>query len=198
MTTPDSRPEPQAGRPEPQADRPEPQLYRGSYGQPPPYVQQPYAQPGYGQPGYGQAGYSQQPYAQPGYGQAGYGQAGYSQPGYSQGQFGGVPGQPKRSAAVRWAGLGVLLLVLVVAVLGFVVPGFFKTTVFEQNALQNGVKGILTNSYNLTGVDSVSCPADQQVKSGARFTCQASIAGKEKPVTVTVTDDQGTYQVARP
>jgi len=188
MTTPDSRPESQAGRPEPQ-------LYRGSYGQPPPYVQQPYGQqPGYGQqPAYGQPGYGQQPYAQPGYGQAG-----YSQPGYSQGQFGGVPGQPKRSAAVRWAGLGVLLLVFVVAVLGFVVPGFFKTTVFEQNALQNGVKGILTNSYNLTGVDSVSCPADQQVKSGARFTCQASIAGKEKPVTVTVTDDQGTYQVARP
>jgi hypothetical protein len=175
---------------------------QGDQGQP----QQPWGQPsqqgGYGQPpqqgGYGQPtpGYGQQP-EQGGWGQppqqGGYGQ----QPPYGQSPFGGAP--TKRGSKLPLVIGGVVaLVVVVVLVLGFTGPAFFKGgKTFDQAALQSGVQGILTSSYGQK-VDSVSCPAAEKVETGRTFTCQASIGGKNTPVTVTVKDNGGTYEVARP
>jgi hypothetical protein len=182
-----------------------------------------YGQPGYGQPGQGaypQGGYGQPPagYGQPdagtpygGYpGQAPYGgygqQPGYGQPGqpylgYAQpGGFPGMPpaGKPKRSPAL-WIVLGVLAaLVVVVAVLGFVTPGWFVKKVFDRAAVENGVKQILTTEYRIDGVGPVSCPSGQEVKQGATFTCTAQVGGKQKNITITVKSSAGEYEVGQP
>ena len=215
MSTPYNPNEPQQGRPHGQ------QPYQGSYGAPEqgadqqpqqggygqqPQQGQPYGQPqqgGYGQqPPYGQpqqGGYGQQPpYGQPQ--QGGYGQQPpYGQPPpYGQGPFAPAPApRGRRKLPLVLAGVAALVVVLVL-ILGFAGPAYFKRTkTFDQNALQSGVQGILTTSYG-EKVDSVSCPASQKVESGASFTCQASIGGKQTPVTVTVKDSGGTYEVARP
>jgi hypothetical protein len=182
---------------------------QGSYDQPTPgYGQQP-EQGGYGQPqqpwgqqpqqgSYGQPtpGYGQQP-EQGGWGQqppqGGYGQ----QPPYGQSPFGAAPAKRGSKLPLIIGGV-VALVVVVVLVLGFTGPAFFKGgKTFDQTALQSGVQGILTSSYGQK-VDSVTCPAAQKVETGSTFTCQASIGGKNTAVTVTVKDSGGTYEVARP
>jgi Domain of unknown function (DUF4333) len=189
----------------------------GQYGQPqygqPPYGQpQQYAPPQYGQPPYGQQPYSQQPtYQQPGqYGQPPYGQ----QPSYQQpGQYGQPPyGQPgvdettsKRSMAALGTILGVLAAIIVAAilVLGFWKPGFFVSTKLDVNKAQAGVQQILsdqTNGYGAKNVKDVKCNNGQNptVKKGDNFTCEVSIDGTKRQVTVTFQDDKGTYEVGRP
>lgn len=97
-----------------------------------PYGQPEYGQPGYGQPAYGQPAYGQPPYGQPEYGQQGFaGQPPYG--GYGQqypqqpGGFGGPPPPPeKKNKAGLWAGIAVgVVVILALALTGFVVPGFF-------------------------------------------------------------------------
>lgn len=163
------------------------------YGQPysqPTQIGQP--QPGYDpygqQQAYGQQPYGQQPYGQPGYGQQAY-PGGYGQPGYGQ--------QP--SSALPWVLSigGIVLVVAIVAILGFVAPGFFNRTVFDQAAVQDGVNRILTENYG-QNVSAVSCPEDQAVEAGATFTCQATIDGQQRPVQVTVRNDDGEYEVGQP
>jgi hypothetical protein len=171
------------------------------YGQPQPGYPQP---GGYGQPdpSQGHGGYpgQQVPY---GYGQQpGYPQPGQPYPGYGQ-QPGGYPGMPpgpgRKKSPVLWIVLGVLVVgVAAVAVLGFVAPGFFLKRVFDNAAVQDGVKQILTNSYRVDGVGAVSCPAGQEVKQGATFTCTAQVNGKQKKVTITVKTDAGEYEVGQP
>ncbi|GDY28573.1 DUF4333 domain-containing protein [Gandjariella thermophila] len=180
-------------------------------------------QPGYGQPGYpqpGQPGYGQgygQPDPSQGYGgypgqqvpygygqQPGYPPAGQPYPGY--GQQPGYPGTPpqadRKRSPLPWILLGVLVVVLaVVGVLGFVTPGFFLKRVFDNVAVQDGVKRILTsgtNGYGITGVGAVTCPSDQEVKQGATFTCTVEVNGKPQKVTITVKTDAGEYEVGRP
>ncbi len=213
---------PQQGGHGQQGDQGQPQqpwgqpAQQGSYGQPMPgYGQQP-EQGGWGQPpqqgSYGQAtpgyGQPQQPWGQqpqqgsygrptPGYGQqpeqGGYGQ----QAPYGQSPFGAAPAKRGSKLPLIIGGV-VALVVVVVLVLGFTGPAFFKGgKTFDQTALQSGVQGILTSSYGQK-VDSVSCPAAEKVETGRTFTCQASIGGKNTPVTVTVKDNGGTYEVARP
>ena len=183
------------------------------YGPPPqqgqPYGQQPYGQPQqgqpYGQPPYGQRPYGQPPYVQPQQGQP-YGQQPYGQPQqgqpygqqpYGESPFGAVHAPRGNSKLPLILGGVVALIVVVVVALGFVGPAYFTSKVFDQRALQSGVQGVLTSSYGQK-VDSVSCPAQQKVSSGSTFTCQATIGGKQTAVTVTVKDNSGTYEVARP
>lgn len=195
-----------------------PQSYPG-YGQPEAYGQP--GQPGqygqgaqYGQgPQYGQGAQYGQP-GQPGqygqYGQAAqYGQYGqYGQPGQypqSGGQF-GVPGTAaKRSIAhlspviAACAGVGILILL----VLGFWKPGFFVTTKLDVDKAQQGVQQILadpTNGYGAKNVKDVRCNNGQSpvVKQGDTFTCEVSIDGTKRQVTVTFQDNSGTYEVGRP
>jgi len=157
----------------------------GGYGQPSPPAAYP-QQGAYPQQQYGQQ-YAADPYGQ---------QA--QQP---YGQYGGYgPGGPqKKSAAPIWIAVAaVVVVVAVVGVLGFVTPGWFTKKVFDQAAVQEGVKKILTEKYEEQNVDGVSCPADQEVKKDAKFTCEVKVDGKNMTVTITPRDDAGEYEVSQP
>ncbi len=171
------------------------------YGQPPTqYGPQGYGQPpsqygpqGYGQPPQSPQGYGPQGYAQPPtpYGQQ-YGQQ-YGQSAYGSGPFGATQPAKNRTPLILAIVAGAVLLgVIIVAVL---VANRTKT--FDQGALQNGVQSVLGGDYG-EDVSAVSCPADQAVRDGGTFTCTATISGNQTPVRVTMTDGDGTYQVARP
>jgi flagellar basal body-associated protein FliL len=177
----------QPGQPQPAGPPPgQPQQPYGGYGQQPQPTQQ------YGQPPYGQ---------QPQYGQpSGEFPSPYQQHPYQQQQ------PPKKGGgALVWILMVVVVLgVAAFLVLGLVTPGFLNTKVFDQNALQgdSGVKKILVDDYKLENIESVSCPADQEVKVGNKFTCTVKVGGddpKDFTVQITVTsEDDGQYQVALP
>jgi hypothetical protein len=153
---------------------------------------------GQGQPG-------QQPTQQQWAGQQG--QQGWQQPGQQSGQqWGGQgypglpePSRPAKKSALPWIIAGVVVVVLgVVAVLGFVAPGFFVTRVFDQAAVQDGVQRVLTDDFDIPGVGAVTCGEGIQVTEGAEFDCQVTIDGERLTVPVRVTDDEGGYEVGRP
>ncbi|NIH83535.1 DUF4333 domain-containing protein [Amycolatopsis granulosa] len=70
--------------------------------------------------------------------------------------------------------------------------------VFDPARVQDGVRRVLTESYLVTEVGDVSCPADQDVVAGRTFECTVDIAGKEEKVTITVRDAAGGYEVSQP
>ena len=186
---------------QPQQGQPYGQPQQGlPYGQPPqqgqPQGQPPYGQPHQGQP-YGPPPQQGQLYGPPPYGQPQQQGQPYGQQPYGESPFGAVYAPRGKSKLPLILGGVAALIVIVVVALGFVGPAYFTSKVFDQNALQSGVQGVLTNSYGQK-VDSVSCPAQQKVRSGSTFTCQATVAGKQQAVTITVKDDGGTYEVARP
>ncbi len=181
----------QPGQPQPvQPQQPQqPQQPYGGYGQP----QQPQPTQAYGQPPnpYGQP---PNPYGQP----SGEFPSPYQQQPYQQ-------QQPKKGGGA-WIWILMVVVVLGVAaflVLGLVTPGFLNTKVFDQSALQgeDGVKKILVNDYKVPNIQSVSCPADQEVKQGNKFQCTVKVGGnepKDLTVEITVTSNDGQYQVALP
>jgi hypothetical protein len=195
---------------QPQPPQQYPQYQQPAYNPPPQgdqYGQQPtaYAPQGYPQYGQQQPG---QPYGQPPYGQP---QQPYGQPGqYDQQQYSpygptGTEEGSKKSLAVIGTVVGLLaaVIVAVVLVLGFWKPGFFVTTTLDVDAAQTGVQQILTdeaNGYGATNVKDVQCNdgVSPVVKKGDTFTCQVSIDGTKRQVTVTFQDDNGTYEVGRP
>ncbi len=176
------------------------------YGQQPygqqPYGQQPYEQQPYGQQPYGQQPYGQQPYEQQPYGQQPYGQQPYGQP-HPQGQFppGQYAPQGEQSAGRGRAGLplyiaaGVVVLAVVVGVLVF---AFGRTTYLDRAAAESGVEAIVVGTYRADTVSGVSCPDDMTVERGASFECSLQVDGAPRTVTLTMTDDEGTYEVSRP
>ncbi|MEO7127174.1 MAG: DUF4333 domain-containing protein [Nakamurella sp.] len=200
----------------------QPQYGQPQYGQPQ-YGQQqaPYGQPQYTQP---QPQYQQpQAYTPPvapgqGYGQQQYQQAPYSHPAdatqvYSQQAYAeqstfdsNVPAPAKKSRAGLFVGL--ILVVVVIAAAAVVLlwkPGYLRTTVFDQVAVQKGVTTILTNAptanpagYGLDGVQDVTCPSGVAVKASETFTCTLTMDGASKSVVVTIVDDSGTYKVGLP
>ena len=200
-----------------------PQYPQPGYEQQQPVYQQPYGQPPYGQPQYGQPPYGQ-PYGQPVYGQQQpYGAPQYAQPQYGQPPYGQQSGPlqygqpqfqpvsagdeppPKRSLAALGTILGLLAAIIVAAVLilGFWKPGFFVTTKLDVNNAQEGVAQILsdeTNGYGAKNVKDAKCNNGQNptVRKGDSFTCEVSIDGTKRQVTVTFQDDKGTYEVGRP
>lgn len=166
----------------------QPQAPYGGYGQQP---QQPQPTQQYGQPQYGQPSpYGQQP--------SGEFQSPYQQHPYQQ-----MPPKKSGGAWIWVTMVGVVLVVAAFLVLGLVTPGFLNTKVFDQSALQGeeGVKKILVNDYKVPNIESVSCPADQEVKQGNKFECTVKVGGedpKDLTVQITVTSDDGQYQVALP
>ncbi|MFC0110449.1 DUF4333 domain-containing protein [Kibdelosporangium aridum] len=146
-------------------------------------AQQPYGQPQQQQqyPGYGQQ--PQQPYG-------GYGQ---------QPQYPGQEPPKKKSGAMLWVIVGVVVLVVAaLGVLGFVTPGFFMTKVLDKNAVQQGVVKILDERYGDKATDVV-CPADQEVKVGNTFECTLKVDGDDRKVTITVkSEDKAEYEVSQP
>jgi hypothetical protein len=173
-----------------------------AYGQQPQGQQPQYGQPQYGQQPYGQPQYGQQPYGQqPQYGQQPYGQQpyGYQQPqqGYPQGnrQWNATP--PAKSSKVPFIVGGVVIAVIVAAGVVYGVTTLGGDT-FDKSAVQDGVARIVTQSFGAIDVSDVSCPSGQKVETGATFTCDLTVDGESRSVTVTVKDDQGTYEVGRP
>ncbi len=195
------------------------------YGQPQ-YGQPRYGQPRYGEPRYGQQlgggqaappdepptqqwaggqpvwggppqqeewqGALRQPWAGPEAGQQEWGDGHPAQADPS------VSGRARRSRLPIVLGVVAVVVAAVVLVLGFVTPGFFVTKVFDTAAVQTGVQKVLTDDYGLTGVTGVTCQQKVTVVKGGRFTCQATVAGAQKQVPITITSDDGAYEVGRP
>lgn len=153
--------------------------------------------PNAGQFGQQQSGFPAQPHygfpQQPGFGP---GQPQFGQPGFGVGQ---QPGEPKKSKAPLLIGGGVVALVVVVVLVGGLVwPGWFNSKVFDQSKLQDGVKKILTEEYQLTDVAGVSCPSGKAVTAGSTFSCEVTVGGAKKQVMITVKNADGVYEVAKP
>ncbi|MGH3908113.1 MAG: DUF4333 domain-containing protein [Pseudonocardiaceae bacterium] len=174
---------------------------------PPSYDPQGYGPPpGYGPQGYGPPpGYDPQGYPPPGYDQWQQPYGGYQDHGQQSGQppYPGGYGQPAgeapgKKSTLPWmlTGVGGVILASIIF-LGFVTPGFFTTTVFDRVAVQEGVQRILSDEYG-QNTQAVTCPGDQEVQTGSRFTCQATIDGAQHDVTITVKTDAGEYEVGRP
>jgi hypothetical protein len=70
--------------------------------------------------------------------------------------------------------------------------------VFDPRAMQADVKKILTETYQVAGVGEVLCPANQAVKDGNTFSCTVEVDGEGKTVTITVTGEDGRYEVGAP
>jgi hypothetical protein len=164
------------------------------------YGQQPYGQPE--QQPYG--GYGQQPYG--GYGQQPTQQQPYAPYGQQPGGYPGAPPAKNKGNAWIWIVIAVVVLAAgAVGILGFVTPGFFNKKVFDQTALEgdNGVKKVLISSYGVTKdqIQSVTCPANEEVKQGNKFSCTVKLGGdspKELVVDITVRNDSGEYEVGNP
>jgi hypothetical protein len=175
------------------------------YGQPYDPNQQQYGQQ---QPGaYPQSGPQEQPlYGQPPSGPQAQQQYGQNpqQPGqYDYGQPAAAPGAGEKeqggSKKGLFIGIGALVVVVaVVAILGFVAPGFFRTQVFNNTQMQTDVAKLLTDTYKIDGVSGVTCPAEQKVTDGAKFECTATISGKPQQVPITVKGTDGNYEVSPP
>lgn len=72
------------------------------------------------------------------------------------------------------------------------------TKVFDEAAMRRSVRSMLTDSYDLSDVTSVTCPSEQPVEAGARFDCTAVVDGEPHRVPITVRDDDGRYEVGYP
>lgn len=77
--------------------------------------------------------------------------------------------------------------------------GPLEVLTLDKVAAERGIEQILTESYGVRGVSAVQCPDKQEVAEGNRFECIVVVAGgANQKVTVTFTDDEGTYEVSRP
>jgi len=156
------------------------------WGQPQPGQQwAPQPQPGQ-QPPWGQPAAGQQPWGQPQPGQ---------QPQWAPAQAGQQPPKSKKPLIL---GLGALALVLILAIVGVLVATSLGSKTLDSAAAEAGVAKVLTQSYGATAVDDVSCPDGQKVESGNSFECTVTVDGQHRSVTLTFTDDEGTYEVSRP
>ncbi|MBB5858075.1 DUF4333 domain-containing protein [Amycolatopsis umgeniensis] len=70
--------------------------------------------------------------------------------------------------------------------------------VFDPRTMQADVKKVLTETYQLKDVGDVLCPSNQTVKDGGTFSCTVQVGGEGKTVTITVTGDDGRYEVGAP
>jgi hypothetical protein len=93
--------------------------------------------------------------------------------------------------------LGSAVTLTVLAVLGFVTPGYFVRPLFETASLQAGVGTVLRDDYRIAAV-AVACPAEVPVQADLRFSCNALVDGRQVPVSVRVLTAEGRYEVSRP
>lgn len=144
---------------------------------------------GQSQPGQAQQQWGQQPQGGQPWGQA--------QPGQQWGQPAAGPQQPK-SKKPLFIGLGALAVVVILGIIGVVVATSLGSKTLDSAAAEAGVAKVLTQSYGATQVDDVACPDGQKVESGTSFDCTVTVDGQHRSVTLTFTDDKGTYEVSRP
>ncbi len=103
---------------------------------------------------------------------------------------------PTKSKLPLLIGAVVALVIVVGAVIAIATLGA-KTTL-DAAAAEAGVVKVLTESYGAAEVGDVSCPTGQEVAAGNSFTCTVTVDGQYRSVTLTFTDDAGTYEVSRP
>jgi uncharacterized protein DUF4333 len=176
--------------------------------QPPPAPnwppQQQYPAPGPGAP---PPGYPTAPYPQPGqYGAPPQYQQPYQQPGSYAAAPPPAPsstGSKKRLAVIGGIGALVVLVAAAVLIVGFWKPGYFRTTELNVTSAQTGVQRVLTDStsgYGARDVKDVKCNGGKNpvVKQGATFSCDVTVNGMKRQVSVKFRDDQGAYEVSRP
>lgn len=70
--------------------------------------------------------------------------------------------------------------------------------VFDNAAMQDSVHQILTESYRVKKLGVVTCPPDRLVRKGLKFSCTAIIDGNPHKVPITVTSNDGAYDVGLP
>ncbi|MBF6537359.1 DUF4333 domain-containing protein [Nocardia farcinica] len=71
-------------------------------------------------------------------------------------------------------------------------------TELDRAAVQRGVTTVLTDSYGITDVRDVRCPASIEIVPGASYDCSVRVGAAAQTVSVTITDLDGTYEVSRP
>lgn len=119
-------------------------------------------------------------------------------------QFGaGKPQRSTKTIAIIGGIVAAAVVLIVLLVTAFLAPGWAVTTTLDVNKAQDGVTKILTdetNGYGAKNVKDVKCNDgnNPEVKKGATFTCDVSIDGTKRQVTVTFQNDKGTYEVGRP
>ncbi|ANN21887.1 hypothetical protein SD37_19725 [Amycolatopsis orientalis] len=64
--------------------------------------------------------------------------------------------------------------------------------------MQADVRKILTETYQVSDVGEVLCPANRPVQDGSTFSCTVKVGGVGKTVTITVTGNDGRYEVGAP
>ncbi|RSM83948.1 DUF4333 domain-containing protein [Kibdelosporangium aridum] len=73
-----------------------------------------------------------------------------------------------------------------------------KEQVLAGRAVEAGVRKILIERYG-DNAELVTCPDDQPVKVGHRFTCDVTIDGEQRKVTITVRSaENAEYEVSQP
>ena len=79
---------------------------------------------------------------------------------------------------------------------------FGQVKIFDEDQVADGVTRVLTDDpptgYGLTGVEDVTCPANQPVEAGRSFECELKLDGEHTTVTIVVQDDDGLYEVNPP
>lgn len=108
-----------------------------------------------------------------------------------------TPGERKRRL-VLLIGLLVAVVLLALAALAFIWPAFLVKRVLDAEAVEEGVRKVLTNDYQITKLESVSCPAGRELRPGNTFECVVRIDNREQTVPITVKTEDGQYEVARP
>jgi hypothetical protein len=97
----------------------------------------------------------------------------------------------------------VFIGLIIVGIAALAISGSFTTKKLNVNSVQAGVEQVLkdpVNGYASDDIKDVKCnnAQDATVKKGESFTCDVSVQGKKRKVTVTFRDDNGTYEVGLP
>ncbi|TWS24734.1 DUF4333 domain-containing protein [Tsukamurella sputi] len=163
--------------------------YQGQWGQQPQGGQQFGGFPQ--QPQFGQDQFGQQPGQPPQFAGQQFGQQ------FAQPQLGG-PKKSRTGLIIGIAAAAIIAIVALVLIIGYFTGAFFGKK-FDNAKVNEGVTKVLKDSYNESDTKDVSCKTDGvKVKEGETFTCNATIGGKQKTVTVKVLDSDGKYQVGAP
>jgi hypothetical protein len=114
---------------------------------------------------------------------------------------------PDRSSLIPWllVGAGGLALLVGIAVLVINIPKLGATggTVLDVSKVQAGVLQTLSDpasGYGANTVTDVSCNngRNPSADKGTTFTCDATVNGAQRHVTVIVSDDSCTYEIDGP
>lgn len=75
---------------------------------------------------------------------------------------------------------------------------FDPTPMFDQDALEDGVRTVLVEAFVLTDAAQVTCPREVRVVEGTQFECAFTSGGQRLSVPVEVLNDRGQYRVGGP